>query len=133
VDINGGCHCGKVTYEGKVNPENVLICHCTDCQIMSGSAFRTVAPVREANFSVTGDTRTYVKGSDSGNGRAMVFCPECGTQLYGTSVGEGEKVIGVRVGTCNQRAQLKPRRQIWCQSELSWISDVDALPSEKRQ
>ncbi|MEO1544948.1 MAG: GFA family protein, partial [Pseudomonadota bacterium] len=43
MKITGGCHCGKITYEAVINLENVVVCHCTDCQRLSGSAFRTVA------------------------------------------------------------------------------------------
>ena len=47
-------------------------------------------------------------------------CPECGTQLYATSA-DDQKVFGIRVGTCNQRAQLVPQRQVWCRSALPWV------------
>ena len=30
--IDGGCHCGFVTFEAEADPEKVAICHCTDCQ-----------------------------------------------------------------------------------------------------
>ena len=43
MKIDGGCHCGYIAYEAEVDPDKVRICHCTDCQTLSGSAFRTVA------------------------------------------------------------------------------------------
>jgi len=51
--IDGRCHCGYITYEAEIDPEKVMICHCTDCQTLSGSAFRTVVLTREtlSNFS----------------------------------------------------------------------------------
>ena len=48
--IEGGCHCGFIKYEGDADPEKTAICHCTDCQTLSGSAFRTVVPVGERQF-----------------------------------------------------------------------------------
>ena len=47
MKIDGGCHCGFITYEGEADPDKAAICHCTDCQTLSGSAFRTVVPVDE--------------------------------------------------------------------------------------
>jgi hypothetical protein len=44
LKIDGGCHCGLITYEAEVDPEHVEICHCTDCQSLSGSAFRVFVP-----------------------------------------------------------------------------------------
>ena len=32
MKIDGGCHCGYITYEAEADPANAMICHCTDCQ-----------------------------------------------------------------------------------------------------
>jgi hypothetical protein len=41
MKIDGACHCGYITYEPEVDSNKTVICHCTDCQTLSGSAFRT--------------------------------------------------------------------------------------------
>jgi hypothetical protein len=51
MKIDGRCHCGYITYEAEIDPEKVMICHCTDCQTLSGSAFRTVVLTRENTSS----------------------------------------------------------------------------------
>jgi hypothetical protein len=48
--IDGRCHCGFITYEADIDPERVVICHCTDCQTLTGSAFRTAVLTREGGF-----------------------------------------------------------------------------------
>ena len=40
MKIDGGCHCGHLAFEAEVDPERVSICHCADCQMLGGSAFR---------------------------------------------------------------------------------------------
>ena len=30
MKIDGGCHCGYITYEAEAEPERTTICHCTD-------------------------------------------------------------------------------------------------------
>ena len=40
MKIDGGCHCGNIAYRAEVDPGMVGICHCTDCQTLTGSAFR---------------------------------------------------------------------------------------------
>ena len=50
MKVDGGCHCGNIRYEAEVDPAKVVICHCTDCQTLSGSAFRTVVPTNEGTF-----------------------------------------------------------------------------------
>lgn len=46
--IEGSCHCRRVTYEAVVDPDTAMICHCTDCQTLMGSAFRAVVPAPAA-------------------------------------------------------------------------------------
>lgn len=89
MKIDGGCHCGYITYEAMVDPELVGICHCTDCQTLSGSAFRTVvfAP-KDAFKLLTGKPKLYIKTAESGAKRAQAFCSECGTPVYSAEVGD---------------------------------------------
>ena len=125
MKIDGGCHCGHITYEAEIDPEMVAICHCTDCQTLSGSAFRTVAPSKEGSFRLlSGELKLYVKIAESGAQRSQAFCPECGTPIYATSVGDGPKVHGIRVGTIRQRDALAPVRQVWIRSAQQWLPEI---------
>lgn len=132
MHITGACHCGAITYEAEIDPATIGICHCTDCQTFSGSAFRTSVPAKKEGFKLTGKPKVYVKTAESGNKRAQAFCAECGTHLYATSV-DDQKVFGLRTGTSHQRAQLRPVRQIWCQSAQAWAMDLEAIPQSPRQ
>jgi hypothetical protein len=42
--VTGGCHCGQITSEAEVNPETVRVCHCTDCQKLTGTPIFAAAP-----------------------------------------------------------------------------------------
>jgi hypothetical protein len=127
LKIDGQCHCGRVRYTATIDPNNVSVCHCTDCQAISGSAYRTTLRVLEADFEMTGTVKTYQKVAASGNLRNLVFCPECGTQMYGVLAEGGPKIISIRLGTTNQRAQLPPKRQIWGHSAMPWIHDLEGV------
>lgn len=132
MKIEGGCHCGQITYEAQVNPEHVGICHCTDCQTLSGSAFRVSVLAAKDNFRLlTGRPKIYFKTTEKGERGEQAFCPECGTPIYAGDV-EG-RLLSIRVGTCRQRAQLMPKIQIWCQSAQSWTGNIDALPKVQEQ
>lgn len=74
--IDGGCHCGHLAYEAEIDPDGIRICHCTDCQIFSGSAYSAfVTAPRETFRMVSGEPAIYVKKAESGNRRAQAFCP----------------------------------------------------------
>ena len=84
--IDGACHCGNIAFEADVDPAAMRICHCTDCQTMSGSPYRANIPAAGETFRLLrGHPANYIKTADSGNQRAQAFCPDCGTGLYSTS------------------------------------------------
>ena len=125
--IDGGCHCGSITYEAEIDTEKVGICHCTDCQTLSASAFSISVPAAREAFSLrSGEPKIYVKTADSGTKRAQAFCPECGTRIYAAAVTDPQ-TFNIRVGTIRQRAQLRPKAQIWCRSALPWVMDLGSV------
>ena len=135
MKIDGACHCGAIKIEAEADPEKVQICHCTDCQTGTGSAFRVSIPVPGATFKMTGRPATYIKTTaDSGKPRLQAFCPTCGSPIYSTSPGEGQQAsYMVRVGILRQRDVLTPQRQQWFRSARPWVTSLDALPKVEKQ
>ena len=112
----------------------ITIDHNTDCQTVSGSAFRTSVTAPEQDFKLlSGTPKTYVKTAESGARRAQVFCPECGTAIYTTSVGDGPKIFRIRVGSARQRHELVPKAQVWFRSSQPWLADIGSIPSAEKQ
>ncbi len=125
MKINGECHCGAIAFEAELELENVGICHCTDCQALSASAFRTIAVVPGNAFRITkGTPKQYVKVGDSGNRRVQAFCGDCGSGLYSADAGDNPKAYSIRVGTVAQRHDLAPKFELWRQSSLAWLPEV---------
>jgi hypothetical protein len=134
MKIDGGCHCGYITYEAEADPEKTAICHCTDCQTLSGSAFRTFVLVAGKTFRIlSGEPTIYVKTAESGTKRALGFCSQCGTQIYATSIGDNPEFYNVRVGTTRQRDMLVPKLQFWSRSQLHWLSDLVSIRRLEKQ
>jgi hypothetical protein len=135
MKIDGACACGAIQIEGEADPEKTQVCHCTDCQTGTGSAFRVSIPVPGGTFKMTGRPAIYVKTTaDSGIPRVQAFCPTCGSPIYSTSEGEGVRPsYMVRVGILRQRDQLNPRRQNWFRSARSWVTQLAGIPSNEKQ
>lgn len=131
--IHGGCHCGQFRYSAEVDKTLVRICHCHDCQVLSGSAFRVSVPVEESLFTVEkGVLKSYVKVAASGNKRLQCFCENCGSQIYATSVAADKKrILNLRVGTIEQRQDLIPQTQQWSQSRLTWVDNLAKIVCNK--
>jgi hypothetical protein len=132
MHIDGGCHCGAITFSAEIDPSRVTVCHCTDCQVLSGAPFRAVVPVSIANFVVHGTPKSYIKVAQSGNRRAQMFCGECGTPLYATAPENATSVV-IRLGCVTQRAELKPAVQIWQHSALPWLPELTSIPGSPEQ
>jgi hypothetical protein len=132
MKVDGRCHCEAIRYEAEIDPQKVSICHCTDCQTLTGSVYRVSVPVAAGDFALlSGNPKIYVKTAQSGNKRAQAFCRECGTPIYAADA-ENPRYFALRVGTLTQRAELPAKLQIWCQSALPWISDIrDIVQSDR--
>ena len=127
MHVTGGCHCGRITYAAEIDPERVTICHCDDCQRLTGAAYRVSTVARAEDFLLLGgEPKKYVKYGESGAPSIQYFCGNCGSSLYRT--GEDAAIVGIRVGTIDQRAMLTPRKQIWCRSALPWVAEIGSLP-----
>jgi hypothetical protein len=133
MDISGSCHCGRIAYDAVVDPERVTICHCTDCQALTGSAYRVSVPTALEAFRLRrGTPRIYIKTGDSGARRAQAFCPDCGSPLY-TYAADNPTTYGLRVGCIEQRRALPPKKRIWCRSALDWSLDLRGLETRDRE
>lgn len=134
MEVDGTCLCGYVTYKATIDPEKVGICHCTQCQA-SGDNYRVAIQVDSSKFQlISGTLKAYVKTADSGNKRALFFCPECGCQFYGRAASGPSPFYSVRVGTIVQRSKLPPpKSQVWCRSALPWSHDLSKIPKVEKQ
>ena len=134
MKVNGKCHCGAISYGATVDPQRVTICHCTDCQALTGSAYRVSVPAASDSFSLrSGSPAIYVKTAENGAKRAQAFCSTCGSPLYTYAANADVVSYGLRVGCIEQRRELPPRQQKWCSSALEWSMDIAHLPGRERE
>jgi hypothetical protein len=133
MKVEGRCHCGEITFEAEIDSSAVRICHCTDCQTLSGSAYRVnVHAPAESFVLLSGTPKIYIKTAESGNKRAHAFCPNCGSPIYAAAP-DATQSYGLRVGTLKQRAELRPSRQIWFRSAQRWVGDLCGVVQVERQ
>ena len=131
--VTGSCHCGSVEYEAEVDPAHVTVCHCTDCQMMSGSPYRVSVRAPAASFRLlSGVLKAYTKTAESGARRVHSFCPECGTPVHSSDPHQ-PTTYSLRIGCLDRRADLAPARQIWCKSALPWSRDLSDVPAIEHQ
>jgi hypothetical protein len=133
MKVEGQCHCGAIAYEAEVDANAARICHCTDCQTLTGSAFRVNVSAPAETFKLTrGVPKIYIKTADSGNKRAHAFCGDCGAPIYAAAP-ENTASYSLRIGALKQRAAIKrPTQQIFCRSALPWSMDLTGIAKRER-
>ncbi|MDW3682777.1 GFA family protein [Cupriavidus sp. CV2] len=126
MKVEGQCHCGAIQYEAEVEPGTISICHCADCQMQSGSAFRANIAASADSFRITKSVpKKYLKVADSGAMRIHAFCDNCGGPVY-ASAADNPQSFSLRVGALKQRYELgSPVREIWTKRRLDWMPDID--------
>ena len=128
MKTRGACYCGAIRYEAELDENRVGICHCRDCQIFSGSAFRMATRVEIEDFViVSGTPKYFIKTAESGNRRRMAFCGDCGTHICSVPLDMSEPggYVSLRVSSCEDFASMKPAAEIWCDSRVSWVAPVE--------
>lgn len=134
MNIDGACHCGRIAFGAEIDPAQVYVCHCTDCQAISGSPLRWAVPVAAADFHLlSGTPKAYAKTGDSGRPNHQMFCPDCASPIYSVTPGAEPVVFLLRLGTVRQRDQLLPRTQYWTRSAQNWachLPDSECLEQQ---
>ncbi len=135
MDITGGCYCGELKYEATINSMLVSVCHCRDCQLFSGSAFRTASPIPPADFRITqGQPKLFKKVADSGNTRHAAFCGTCGSHIctFPDDPGAEGAFVSLRWSTADQFERLEPKVEIFCDARAVWLGDIEGATQFSR-
>ncbi|MDX1489342.1 MAG: GFA family protein [Acidiferrobacterales bacterium] len=129
----GGCQCGDIRYEVLGTPRKLVVCHCTDCQRQSGSAFGMTLVVDEADFRLTrGEPKSFASKSDAGRAKLGVFCPRCGTRIYHKPEWR-RGTVSVKPGTLDDTSWLKPDMHLWIRSKQLWITIPEGVETHEAQ
>ena len=123
VERDGGCQCGYVRYRISGDPLGLTVCHCTECQRQSGSAFGMTLAVASDSFRlVSGELASFQVTCDSGRIKTCRFCPRCGTRITHQI---SAPALGVKAGTLDDTSWLAPGTHYWTKRKQPWF----ALPA----
>jgi hypothetical protein len=106
------CYCGSLRAEVTGEPWIVAICHCTECQRRTGSAFGASAHFPKEQVRIEGPSKVYVCASDSGRKVQFHFCPDCGTSVFWYAEVRPNH-IGIASGTFADPLMPWPTVSIW--------------------
>lgn len=130
----GRCLCGQVTYEVTGDPIATAVCHCDHCQRQSGGAFSVNLVIHESQLAVSGDLTTYVETGENDDGEYVHrrFCPNCGSPIVSALLGT-DGVVAVKVGTLDDRSDVTPMVEVWCDDRQPWVELPNMAMSMARE
>ena len=117
--ISGRCLCGEVRFETTNEPVLQLLCHCKDCQTVSGAAAYAayVVPIDTLKV-VQGETAHFSVNADSGRTNSRHFCPTCGSRVW--AILEEMGVASVNGLALDDRSHFKPAGNHLPDSAPNW-------------
>ncbi len=119
--INGGCLCGKVRYTVNQPLQNIIACHCTNCQKSSGSgAMHNAVAATSAVTFTAGKPRVFADTAASGNTLNRYFCGDCGSPIYSQRATMPEVMV-IKVGTLDDSNHMRLTMNIWTKSARPWM------------
>jgi hypothetical protein len=127
VKFTGGCLCGAVRYATEAQPLFAGNCHCKDCQRATGGPYTPALFFPAAALTITGNTQSYRSIADSGNYFDRLFCPVCGSSMFG-KLQMMPEAIGLRAGTLDDPSLYTPQMDIYVRSAAHWDVLNPALP-----
>ena len=121
LPLTGGCQCGAIRYQLSEQPLTLYVCHCTECQRQSASAFGMSMPVRRSALAITGDAPSrWGRTTASGQQVDCHFCAVCGTRLFHVPANH-PKIASLRPGTLDDTTWLRPVAHMWTRSAQPWV------------
>ena len=127
--LDGHCMCGSITYSCDAEPVGTAVCHCTECQRQTGTAFSIVVGLPAAALEVKGDTlamfKTPAEANDGETERN--FCSACGSPIFSVSPAFPE-VAWLKAGTLDDTSWLEPQMEVWGRSAQPWVAEVEGRP-----
>jgi len=118
----GGCACGAVRYRLLEDAIELHACHCTDCQIITGSAFIMSMIVKRSSLAlVRGELQRVEYVTPSDIRRTDQRCPDCGVRLWGESRSFPD-LLTLRPGTLDDTSWCEPTSHIWTRSAQPWVT-----------
>ncbi len=121
--IQGGCLCGSVRYESTAELGAAFVCHCTDCQKQTGSAFSVIVGVPAESFEISGDSVGVFDTTGDKSGKAVhrYFCNQCGSPLYSVAEVAPDSVF-IKAGTLDDTSGINPENHVWTESAQDWAA-----------
>ena len=125
--ITGGCYCGSVRYEIQGEILNQGVCHCVDCQKLTGGTSWPFLFILSESLKYQGNVNSFERTAFSGKKVTLEFCPKCGTTLFGRpEFWEGCSTVSA--STLDNPKHFYPLKHVWTEEAPKWQAFKEGIP-----
>ncbi|QDS69823.1 hypothetical protein FKW77_010527 [Venturia effusa] len=125
TSVSGSCLCQFIRYTIEGTDKGAVLCHCSNCQKATGSAFANNHRFTRAQITITqgGDIIKAYKDSNTLTGNTLTrwFCGDCGSPIYL----ENEKFKGLVIlySGCieGDLGQVQPSGELFAHNRRKWF------------
>ncbi len=120
--MTGGCACGRIRYEARIDSDEAYLCHCRMCQRATGGVSVAFRNVKKADVAWRREPDWYASSPIA----RRPYCRECGTSL-GFEYPDSEN-MDLTIGSFDEPSRFVPRHHFGAESmHRAWI-DTNGLP-----
>jgi len=117
--LTGGCLCGAVRYHIMSKFNHFFLCHCKQCQQLTGSAFA-------ANLFTSPENIQWLTGNDKiscyehpDRAFSKAFCSDCGCAL--PFINQNGKFLIIPAGSLFDKVKYIPEANIFVGEQAHWL------------
>ena len=127
----GGCVCGAIRYEVAGPIEQIIQCHCLDCQKATGTGASANISVLTDDFRlIRGAPKVFTQVVQSGRTAHRAFCGNCGSPIWSGRENSPERTM-LKAGTLDDSSSARIVLNIWTSSAAHWMAWDRDLPSHE--
>lgn len=121
--------CGAVRFSMSEPIRFSLLCHCRDCQRISGGGHAALFGATRRTTALSGKLSLFEYRADSGATMTSGVCAKCGNPIFKLS-SRYEALYFFHAATLDRPELFVPTRAVWARSARPWNAVSPTLPTE---
>lgn len=119
--LNGRCLCGDVKYSVQEDFEEFYLCHCDQCQKVTGSAFASNIVSSIDNIEWLSGEDKIIKYQDKARNFSKAFCANCGSGI--PYINKNRTHLVIPAGSLIDTPSSSPTSNLFKPESPDWFAD----------
>ena len=121
----GECLCGSVKFRIHQKITDIVMCHCSECRRVQGTAFATNGNVADENFEWVCGQDNLTEFKENAN-KSRFFCRTCGAPIM-SKLQNKPNNVRIRLGSIVNDIQEPIGKHIFVASKANWDTICDGI------